>query len=58
MATSSERPERSFANERQLIELAKTLSLETIVKRTGRKRASHACAMALSTPITQPVART
>jgi hypothetical protein len=37
MATSSERPERSFANERQLIELTKTLSLETIVKRTVRK---------------------
>jgi hypothetical protein len=37
MATTPKRPGRSFSDERQLIKLAKTLSLETIVKRTGRK---------------------
>ena len=37
MPTSPKRPGRSFSNERQLMELAKTLDLETIVKKTGRK---------------------
>jgi hypothetical protein len=37
MATSPKRTGRSFSEERQLIELAKTSDLETIVKRTGRK---------------------
>jgi hypothetical protein len=38
MSTTLNRPGRSFSDERQLIELAKTMDLETIVKRTGRKR--------------------
>jgi hypothetical protein len=37
MAISAKRPGRSFSEERQLIELAQTSDLETIVKRTGRK---------------------
>jgi hypothetical protein len=37
MATSPKRPGRSFSDERQLIKLAKTSDLETIIKRTGRK---------------------
>jgi hypothetical protein len=37
MATSPKRPGRSFSDERQLIKLAKTSDLETIVKRTGRR---------------------
>jgi hypothetical protein len=36
MASTPKRPGRSFSNERQLIELAKTMSLEAIVKKTGR----------------------
>jgi hypothetical protein len=37
MPATPKRPGRSFSNERQLIELAKTLDLISIVKRTGRK---------------------
>jgi hypothetical protein len=37
MAAAPKRPGRSFSNERQLIELAKTMDLEAIVKKTGRK---------------------
>jgi hypothetical protein len=37
MANATKRPGRSFADERQLIEMAKAFGLETIVKRTGRK---------------------
>jgi hypothetical protein len=37
MATAPKRSGRSFSNERQLIELAKTMDLEAVVKRTGRK---------------------
>ena len=37
MAAAPKRPGRSFANERQIIDLAKTIDLEAIVKRTGRK---------------------
>jgi hypothetical protein len=38
MATTPKRPKPySWAVDRELITLAKTLSLETIVKRTGRK---------------------
>jgi hypothetical protein len=37
MAISAKRPGRSFSEERQLIELARTSDLETIVKRTARK---------------------
>ena len=37
MATTSKQPGRSFSDERQLIELAKTMDLEAIAKRTGRK---------------------
>jgi hypothetical protein len=38
MATAPKNIGRSFASDRELIELAKTMDLETIVKRTGRKR--------------------
>jgi hypothetical protein len=38
MATGPKRPEKySWAVDRELIELAKTMDLEAIVKRTGRK---------------------
>jgi hypothetical protein len=38
MATALKRSEpRSWAAERELIELAKTMDLEAIVKKTGRK---------------------
>jgi hypothetical protein len=37
MAAPPKRTGRSFSDERQLIELAKTMDLETIVKKTGRK---------------------
>jgi hypothetical protein len=37
MATAPKRPGRSFSDERRLIELAKTMDLEAIVRRTGRK---------------------
>jgi hypothetical protein len=37
MATTSKQPGRSFSDARQLIELAKTMDLEAVVKRTGRK---------------------
>jgi hypothetical protein len=37
MATAPRRPGRSFSSERELIELAKTMDLEGIVKKTGRK---------------------
>jgi hypothetical protein len=37
VASTPKRRGRSFANERQIIELAKTKDLEAIVKRTGRK---------------------
>jgi hypothetical protein len=36
VAAKSKRPGRSFSNERQLIELAQTMDLEGIVKKTGR----------------------
>lgn len=36
MATAPKRPGRSFSDERQLIELAKTIDLEAIAKKTGR----------------------
>jgi hypothetical protein len=36
MAIASKRPGRSFSDERQLIELAKTIDLEAIAKKTGR----------------------
>jgi hypothetical protein len=37
MPISPKRVGRSFAEERQLIELAKTMGLEAIAKRTGKK---------------------
>jgi hypothetical protein len=38
MATALKRPEpRSWASDRELITLAKTMNLEAIVKETGRK---------------------
>jgi hypothetical protein len=37
MAVAPRRPGRSFANDRQLIDLAKTMNLEAIAKKTGRK---------------------
>jgi hypothetical protein len=38
MASTPKRPKRySFAVDRELIELAKTMDFEAIVKRTGRK---------------------
>jgi hypothetical protein len=40
MATATKRPGRSFSDERHLIELAKTLDFQTILKRTGRKPAA------------------
>jgi hypothetical protein len=36
MAAARKRPGRSFSDERQLIELAKTMDLKAIVKKTGR----------------------
>jgi hypothetical protein len=37
MATPRRQPGRSFSDDRQLIDLAKTMDLEAIVKKTGRK---------------------
>jgi hypothetical protein len=37
MAAKPKRPGRSFFDERQLIALAKTMKLDAIVKKTGRK---------------------
>jgi hypothetical protein len=37
MPATPKRPGRSFSNERKPIDLAKTLDLESIVKKTGRK---------------------
>jgi hypothetical protein len=36
MATARKRPGPSFAADRELVDLAKTLSLAAIVKKTGR----------------------
>ena len=37
MAITPKRPGRSFSDERRLIALAKTLDLDAIAKKTGRK---------------------
>jgi hypothetical protein len=37
MAATPKGPGRSFSDERQLTELAKTMNLEAIAKKTGRK---------------------
>jgi hypothetical protein len=40
MAATPRRPGRSFADDRELFEMAKTLDLKAIVKKTGRRPAS------------------
>jgi hypothetical protein len=38
MTTKPKRSGQSFSSQRELIELAKTMDLEAIAKKTGRKR--------------------
>ena len=58
MAAAPNRSGRSFSNERQLMELAKTMDLEAIAKKTDRKpggllKMAKRLGVSLSQPITR-----